>query len=284
MQHQAGQGPGAQDRIPEEGLTAWPGATNVNPVLSSEVQTRAMSGFALPKMRWLLLGALAAGGWAMTQEAPSKFKFDERPARSASRPKAEVAPRKEATVARPKPAQTAKPGVEVVRPKVDVEATKTAKAQQPKPAVTIPKPVAATKATPRQDSASGPRKPAADLATASISRPPTPLPRPAAATGNTALKETAPKPQSHSAPSLNVLYTSTTVYLRKRPNVTAPVIYSLKQGEMVRVFARDGKWALVSTPAGKGWLHDEMLLRPADPAAPRPREVLAEPAKSATPG
>lgn len=283
MQHQAGQGPGAQDRVPEEGLTAWPGVANVNAVLSSEVQTQPMTGFALPKMRWLLLGALAAGGWAMTQEAPSKFKFDDRPARSASRPKAEVAPRKEATVARPKPVQTAKPGVEVVRPKVDVEPVKTAKAQQPKPAATAPKPVGATKATPRPDSASGPRKPAADLATASISRPPTPLPRPATSAKTDAPKETAAKVQNN-APLLNVLYTSTTVYLRKRPSVTAPVIYSLKQGEMVRVFARDGKWALVSTPAGKGWLHDEMLLRPADPAAPRPREVLAEPTKSATPG
>lgn len=231
-----------------------------------------MSGFALPKLRWLLLGALAAGGWAMTQEAPSKFKFDDRPARTSPRPKAEVTPRKETTVARPKPVQTAKPDADVTRPKVDVEPAKVAKAQQPKPA--SPKATAATKSSSRPDSGPGPRKPAADLATASISRPPTPLPRPAAK--ETVAKDTATKPQAQSAPSLNVLYTSTTVYLRKRPNVTAPVIYSLKQGEMVRVFARDGKWALVSTPVGKGWLHDEMLLRPADPAAPRPKEVLAE--------
>jgi hypothetical protein len=48
-----------------------------------------MVGFALPKLRWLLVGAVGAGVWAMTQEPPSKFHAQQRPSKTVER-KAEL--------------------------------------------------------------------------------------------------------------------------------------------------------------------------------------------------
>ena len=241
-----------------------------------------MSGFALPKLRWLVLGALAAGAWAMTQELPTKARLDDRPARTAHRPKPQTAPRKEAAVARPKVNVAPRPDTAVVRPKVGVEPAKMAKTT-PRPVAAPQKPIAATKATPRSSTEGGPRKPPAEIATASISRTPTPMPRPKAVAPDTPATNVAPKAPNHAGRHLNVLYTRTSVHLRQRPNVAAPVTHSLKQGESVRIFARDGKWTLVSASGRKGWLQDDVL-RPADPTAPRPREVLAEPARPASRG
>jgi len=46
-----------------------------------------MAGFALPKLRWLVVGAVGAGIWAMTQEPPSSRRTEttHRPAATASR-------------------------------------------------------------------------------------------------------------------------------------------------------------------------------------------------------
>lgn len=233
-----------------------------------------MSGFALPKLRWLALGALAAAGWAMTQDLPSKARFDDRPARTTNKHKAETVPRKDATAPRPKVNVAPRPQADVARPRVDIAPSKLAAAPKPKADVATQK--IATASRPKVDST--PRKPPAEIETASITRPPTPLPRP-----KSTARETAAKSESESAASLNVLYTSTSIYLRQRPSVSAPITSSLKQGESVRVFARDGKWTLVSASGRKGWVHGD-LLRPADPAAPRPKQTLGQPVKSAAPG
>lgn len=247
-----------------------------------------MGGFALPKLRWLVLGALAAGGWAMTQDMPSKAPVDDRPARAASRPKNAATPPREAAAARPKASVGSRADTDVVRPKADVERRqakappktsqqKLASAQGSKVARSTAKPGA--RQTPQSES---PLRPPADIKTGSISRAPTPMPRPKPAT-TSAAKSVAAKPKAEAAPQLNVLYTSTTVYLRQRPNMSAPVTSSLKQGESVRVFARDGKWTLVSSSGRKGWVHGETL-RPADPGAPRPKQQLAQPGKTAISG
>lgn len=241
-----------------------------------------MSGFALPKLRWLVLGALAAGAWAMTQEVPTKTRLDDRPARVAPRPKHDTAPHKEEAIARPKANVTPRPDTAVLRPKADIESAKQAKAA-PKPTAAPQPSIALTKATPRPGSEGSPRKPPAEIATASISRAPTPIPRPKAAAPDTPAKRATPNATDDAARNLNVLYTSTAVSLRKRPNVAAPVIHSLKQGESVRIFVRDGKWTLVSASGRKGWLQDDAL-RPADPTAPRPKRVLAKPSRFDSPG
>ncbi|GAA4112696.1 hypothetical protein GCM10023067_12060 [Aminobacter aganoensis] len=236
-----------------------------------------------------MLGALAAGGWAMTQDMPSKARVDDRPARAASRPKNPSTPPREAAAVRPKANVGPQSDANVVRPKAEVprrEAKNPPKTSQQKLASAQASKVerSGTKPstrlpTPQSDSA---LRPPADIKTGSISRAPTPMPRPRTASAATA-KSVAAKPKAEAAPQLNVLYTSTTVYLRRRPNMSAPVTSSLKQGESVRVFARDGKWTLVSASGRKGWVHGENL-RPADPGAPRPRQQLARPGKTAIPG
>lgn len=235
-----------------------------------------------------MLGALAAGAWAMTQEVPSKGPTKSS-TQSASRSRTDATPRRDATAPRPKPKTNAEAESTIVRPKADVAqrpvkpapqklaaaprpdgepARKSTDIQRPKAPVTQPKTSAGTRAQ-------------AELKTSSIAKAPKPAPRPAAATTRVAKANDA-KPAAP-APSLNVLYTSTTAYLRKRPEIAAPVLHKLKQGDAVRVFARDGKWTLVSASGRKGWLHDDVL-KPADPAAPRPKEALAAPAKTANPG
>jgi len=69
----------------------------VNRVLKSSRHGARMVGFALPKLRWLVLGAVGAGVWAMTQEPPTPRKTPSRPAATVQR-KAEppVAPQRQA--------------------------------------------------------------------------------------------------------------------------------------------------------------------------------------------
>lgn len=238
-----------------------------------------MSGFALPKLRWLLLGAMAAGGWAMTQEVPSKSGLGERPARTTSRPRTEAAPRKE--VLRPQASVGAQTNPGVARPKADVEPPDVK--NQPKAAqqklVAAPRPgsdrIALKPApAPRASEPDTPIRPPAEIKTASIQKaPPTPAPRP---------QMPAPRPSVESKPGKSaepgMLFTSTRIYLRQRPEIAAPVLYPIKQGEGVRIFARDGNWALVMAAGRRGWVHIESL-RSADPNAPRPEQPLVQPAK-----
>ena len=68
-----------------------------------------MAGFTLPKLRWLLVGAVAAGFWAMTQEPPSRRAADvaHRPAKPVERRAALPATPKKAVAPKPKPSQMA---------------------------------------------------------------------------------------------------------------------------------------------------------------------------------
>jgi hypothetical protein len=68
-----------------------------------------MAGFALPKLRWLLIGAAAAGFWAMTQEPPSRRAADvaHPPAKPVERRADVPATPKKAVAPRPKPSQMA---------------------------------------------------------------------------------------------------------------------------------------------------------------------------------
>jgi hypothetical protein len=68
-----------------------------------------MAGFTLPKLRWLLVGAAAAGFWAMTQEPPGRRGADvaHRPAKPVERQAALPATPKKAIAPQPKPSQMA---------------------------------------------------------------------------------------------------------------------------------------------------------------------------------
>jgi Bacterial SH3 domain len=69
-----------------------------------------MAGFALPKLRWLVVGAVGAGIWAMTQEPPSprKTQAPSRPAVTAQhKAEAPATPKPQAAVAPSAPKQIA---------------------------------------------------------------------------------------------------------------------------------------------------------------------------------
>jgi hypothetical protein len=68
-----------------------------------------MAGFTLPKLRWLLIGAAAAGIWATTQEPPSRQRHADgpRPAASVQRRATPPAIPKNAVAPQPKPSQMA---------------------------------------------------------------------------------------------------------------------------------------------------------------------------------
>lgn len=242
-----------------------------------------MSGFALPKLRWLVLGALAAGGWAMTQEPPSKLRLTDRPEQSSARPKRDQPPRKEAA-ARPKVDVARRQDSEVIRPKTDIAPRKDNAANRPKAELTASRPASrsGTSEEPipprpipmRTAVESKPRQPVAGVEVASASRAPVPAPRPAPAT-----KTAAAKPEAPAASGRELVYTRSAASMHQRATIAAPVLYRLKQGEGVRVFARDGKWALVMAAGRRGWVHVDNL-RSVDPDAPRPQEPLVQPAKA----
>jgi hypothetical protein len=108
-----------------------------------------MVGFALPKLRWLVLGAVGAGVWAMTQEPPSPRK-----AQAPTRP-AVTAQRKAEPPASPKPQATVSPSAQ---PKQQVAAT-------PPSAPSAPKEIVAPASRPSQ------------IVTSSVAKPEHPLPQ-----------------------------------------------------------------------------------------------------------
>lgn len=86
-----------------------------------------------------------------------------------------------------------------------------------------------------------------------------------------------PPPPKPSPRVKDIVYARTTVNLRQRADAASTVLSQLKQGDAATVFARSGKWLLVSTRNGRGWVHSDHLLPP-DPNAPRPsRDLLAAP-------
>ncbi|MDH6232566.1 type IV secretory pathway VirB10-like protein [Mesorhizobium soli] len=105
-----------------------------------------MAGFALPKLRWLVVGAVGAGIWAMTQEPPSprKTQAPSRPAVTAQhkveppatpKPQAAVAPSAPKQVAATPPSAPAAPK-EVVTPAArpsQIITSSVAKPDQPRP-------------------------------------------------------------------------------------------------------------------------------------------------------
>ncbi|ODT22171.1 MAG: hypothetical protein ABS35_15565 [Kaistia sp. SCN 65-12] len=240
-----------------------------------------MSGFALPKLRWLVLGALAAGGWAMTQEPPSKLRFLDRPEQSTARPKPDQASRKE-SAARPKTDVARRQDTEIARPKTDIAPRKDNATNRPKAELTASRPAARTSAEPtpprpvpmRTTAESRPNQPVAGAEVASASQAPIPAPRP-----TPAAKTASAKPEAPAAPGRETLYTRSSASMHQRATLAAPVLLRLKQGESVQVFARDGKWALVMAAGRRGWVHVDNL-RSADPDAPRPQQPLVQPAKA----
>ncbi|MBD0416531.1 SH3 domain-containing protein [Oryzicola mucosus] len=109
-----------------------------------------------------------------------------------------------------------------------------------------------------------------------------PAPRPQT-TASIAPSKPVPRPSAKPASTAEIVYARTAVNLRQRANTSSPVLARLQKGAAATVYARDGKWLLVSTGDGRGWVHSDHLLTP-DPDAPRPKKALSAPSRPASAG
>jgi len=148
-----------------------------------------MAGFALPKLRWLLAGGLAAGVWVVTQEKG------------------------------------------IPRPPARVPVSM--------PSLALPKSVARPPARPEK------------IVTGSIARP----------------------------DKVRLLQAVSTVNMRARAEIGAPIVTRLGAGQTVRDLAHAGEWRLVMAGDKKGWVHGAYLRKPVQTAV---RPPLPVPGKAAT--
>lgn len=225
----------------------------------------AMKGFGLPRLRWLVLGAAAAGGWAMMQDTPGNQRF--RPAEPVRKPVAS------APAPRPLPRAEQTPATPVPPASIPGRATQQAVA------LPQPRPPAEAKHTASRPAAPPERRPAAEIAkrpelAKAANQPPAAKPEQKVAALSS---RSFPPPPTPSTRVKDVVYARTTVSLRQRADAASSVLAQLKQGDAATVFARSGKWLLVSTRNGRGWVHSDNL-QPPDPRAPRPsRDLIAAP-------
>lgn len=223
----------------------------------------AMKGFGLPRLRWLVLGAAAAGGWAMMQDMPGNQRF--RPAEPVRKPVASA----------PAPKSLPRTGQAAPVPPASVPG----RATQQATALPQLKPSAEVKPTASRPPALPERRPTAEIAKrAEPAKAASPVPAAKPEPKVAALSpDSFPPPPTPSTRVKDVVYARTTVNLRQRADAASSVLAQLKQGDAATVFARSGKWLLVSTRNGRGWVHSDNL-QPPDPRAPRPsRDLIAAP-------
>lgn len=219
---------------------------------------------ALPKFRWLVLGAIAAGVWVVREDMtgprpPERVPtWIERNIAAKPRPQNPVA----ATAKADKPAN-AKPAV-----KAAAERPVPPKPVTGKPA---PQKAVAEKVEPRK---AAPQKTAL-LLPKSIDRPPS-------------------KPQKIVTGSISrpdkptFVQTRSKVFMRAQARADAPIIATLGPRTVMRELARSGEWRLVMGDGQKGWVRADYLTKPSflprRPKLPladvRQAEASAKPAKA----
>lgn len=193
----------------------------------------------LPKLRWLLVGAVAAGAWVVYDD----MNKPRPPARVVGTQKAQ--PQRSADT-KPRPQMPL-----AAKPEKNPESGK-ALAARPTP----PKPVGG-KPEAQKTALALPR---------SIDRPPA---RPEKMTTGAI----APK----AAPAAKPIYVQTTakVRLRAQARTDADVIATLEPRVPMREVARSGAWRLVVGGGQKGWVHADYLA-PASYLSRRPKLPVAE--------
>ncbi|MEP9387019.1 SH3 domain-containing protein [Mesorhizobium sp. KR9-304] len=193
---------------------------------------------ALPKLRWLVIGAIAAGVWVVREDL------------SGPRPPERVPTRIERSLeAKPRPQ---KPGAAVAkadkRPAEKPSPSKTAEKPVPPKPVTgkpVPQKTVAQKAAPQNVA---PQKTAL-LLPKSIDRPPS-------------------KPQKIVTGSISrpgkptFVQTKAKVFMREQARADAPIIATLGPRTVMRELARSGEWRLVLGDGRKGWVRADYLVRP----------------------
>jgi hypothetical protein len=184
---------------------------------------------ALPKLRWLVIGAIAAGVWIVREDM------------SGPRPPERVPTRIERSAeAKPRP-----PRPMAAKPVVAKSATKPTD-ERPIPPKSVagksaPQTTAAEKAVPQKTALLLPK---------SVDRPPT-------------------KPQKIVTGSISrpdkptFVQTRAKVYVRAQARADAPIIATLGPRTVMRELARSGDWRLVTGDGRKGWVRADYLTKPA---------------------
>lgn len=206
-------------------------------------------GLALPKLRWLIIGAVAAGAWVVRED----FQRPRPPERLPSWIERVVSPKPEATksgtsVAKADRPVEKKPAAGVaserpVPPKPVAGKPVQQKVPPTKTAIVLPKAVERPPAKPQQ------------IATGSISRPDRPT----------------------------FVQTTARVRLRAQARTDAAVIATLEPRTVMRELARTGDWRLVMGDGRKGWVKSGYLAAPTFlPRRPKLPVAEVKQAKSGT--
>ena len=204
---------------------------------------------ALPKLRWLVIGAIAAGVWVMREDMKGP------------RPPERVPTRIERSAeAKPRPPKPLAASAQAAEPAADEPAAK-ASAERPIP----PKPVTG-KPAPQKASDEKARKAALQKTTLLL---PKTVDRPPA------------KPQKIVTGSITrpnkptFVQTTGKVRLHAQARSNAAIIATLEPRTVVRELARSGEWRLVMGDGRKGWVRAYYLAKP--PLSPRrPKLPIAE--------
>lgn len=225
---------------------------------------------ALPKLRWLILGAIAAGVWVVHEDMKGPRPPERVPSwierslpwkSQPSKPVAVTAKADKPVVARPAPARTAerpvppKPVASTPVPpkavaqknqKPALQKIESRKAAPQKTALMLPKSVDRPQAKPQK------------IVTGSISRPDKPT----------------------------FVQTRSKVFMRAQAKADAPIIATLGPRDVMRELARSGEWRLVMGDGKKGWVRADYLTKPSFlPRRPKlPVAAVKQAKASAKPG
>lgn len=191
---------------------------------------------ALPKLRWLVIGAIAVGAWVVREDM------------KAPRPAERVPPAKTERSAETKP-----------RPPKPLAATTEPKAVAAKPAT---KTIAERPVPPgRVTGKPAPQRPLAEKTPAVASQ------KTALLLPKTVARPPA-KPQKIVTGSITrpekptFVQTRAKVYVRAQARADAPIIAALAPRTLMRELARSGEWRLVMGDGRKGWVRADYLGKP----------------------
>lgn len=200
---------------------------------------------ALPKFRWLILGAIAAGVWVVHEDMQGPRPPGRVPSWIERNLMAKPQPQKPAATAKADKPAAAKPAQ-----------AKTAERPIPPKPVTgkpVPQKAVAQKTEPQKPvpQRTAPKKPTqtALLLPRAVDRPPAKPQK--IVTGSI----TRPEKQSF-------LQTRSKVFMRAQAKADAPIIATLGPRTVMRELARSGEWRLVMGDGQKGWVRADYLKKP----------------------
>ena len=191
---------------------------------------------ALPKLRWLVIGAIAAGVWVVREDMKGP------------RPPERIPPAKTERSAQTKPRPPKPLAGKPAQPKQAEVKSARAKPIPPKPiAPANGKPAIETTALVLPRTVDRPPAKPQKIVTGSIARPDKPT----------------------------FVQTKAKVYMRAQAKADAPIIATLRPRTVMRQLARSGEWRLVLGDGRKGWVRADYLAESPIPPR-RPKLPVAE--------